>query len=228
VGEILATGAKSKKVSAEVSRLVAALGPELAILCEAPVAEVSRVGGSLLGEAVARLRRGEVIKDPGYDGEYGSIRLFRERELEAAGALFEMTKEMDSRYERFAKAGVRKIEEFNAKFPDDKLPYVVIIIDELADLMLIAPARVETTICRIAQLARATGIHLIVATQRPSVDVVDDQYGQPTWTADVATQIIALIQNTAPPERASNTPRRNARFGATTSVARKHASGAAR
>jgi S-DNA-T family DNA segregation ATPase FtsK/SpoIIIE len=90
----------------------------------------------------------------------------------AAGALFEMTKEMDSRYERFAKAGVRKIEEYNAKFPEEKLPYVVIIIDELADLMLVAPARVETTICRIAQLARATGIHLVVATQRPSVDVI--------------------------------------------------------
>ncbi len=90
----------------------------------------------------------------------------------AAGALFEMTKEMDSRYERFAKAGVRKIEEYNAKFPDEHLPYVVIIIDELADLMLIAPAKVETTICRLAQLARATGIHLIVATQRPSVDVI--------------------------------------------------------
>ena len=90
----------------------------------------------------------------------------------AAGALFEMTKEMDSRYERFAKAGVRKIEEYNAKFPDEKLPYVVIVIDELADLMLIAPAKVETTICRLAQLARATGIHLIVATQRPSVDVI--------------------------------------------------------
>jgi S-DNA-T family DNA segregation ATPase FtsK/SpoIIIE len=90
----------------------------------------------------------------------------------AAGALFEMTKEMDARYERFAKAGVRKIEEYNAKFPDAKLPYVVIIIDELADLMLVAPARVETTICRIAQLARATGIHLVLATQRPSVDVI--------------------------------------------------------
>lgn len=90
----------------------------------------------------------------------------------AAGALFEMTKEMDSRYERFAKAGVRKIEEYNAKYPEEKLPYVVIVIDELADLMLIAPARVETTICRLAQLARATGIHLIVATQRPSVDVI--------------------------------------------------------
>ena len=90
----------------------------------------------------------------------------------AAGALFEMTKEMDSRYERFAKAGVRKIEEYNAKFPAENLPYVVIVIDELADLMLIAPAKVETTICRLAQLARATGIHLVVATQRPSVDVI--------------------------------------------------------
>ncbi len=90
----------------------------------------------------------------------------------AAGALFEMTREMDTRYERFAKAGVRKIEEYNLKFPDEKLPFIVIVIDELADLMLIAPAKVETTICRLAQLARATGIHLVVATQRPSVDVI--------------------------------------------------------
>ncbi len=90
----------------------------------------------------------------------------------AAGALYEMTREMDGRYERFAKAGVRKIEEYNAKYPDEKLPFIVIVIDELADLMLIAPAKVETTICRLAQLARATGIHLVVATQRPSVDVI--------------------------------------------------------
>jgi DNA segregation ATPase FtsK/SpoIIIE, S-DNA-T family len=90
----------------------------------------------------------------------------------AAGALFEMTKEMESRYERFAKASVRKIEEYNAKYPHERLPYVVIVIDELADLMLIAPAKVETTIMRLAQLGRATGIHLVVATQRPSVDVI--------------------------------------------------------
>jgi S-DNA-T family DNA segregation ATPase FtsK/SpoIIIE len=90
----------------------------------------------------------------------------------AAGALYEMTREMDSRYERFAKASVRKIEEYNAKFPDEKLPFIVVVIDELADLMLIAPAKVEITICRLAQLARATGIHLVVATQRPSVDVI--------------------------------------------------------
>jgi len=90
----------------------------------------------------------------------------------AAGALYELTKEMDTRYERFARAGVRKIEEYNFENPDDRMPYIVVVIDELADLMLVAPTRVETSICRIAQLARATGIHLVVATQRPSVDVI--------------------------------------------------------
>ena len=90
----------------------------------------------------------------------------------AAGALYELTKEMDTRYERFARAGVRKIEEYNLENPDDRMPYIVVVIDELADMMLVAPTRVETSICRIAQLARATGIHLVVATQRPSVDVI--------------------------------------------------------
>jgi S-DNA-T family DNA segregation ATPase FtsK/SpoIIIE len=90
----------------------------------------------------------------------------------AAGALAMITREMDQRYERFAKAGVRKIEEYNAKFPDETLPYIVVVIDELADLMLVAPAKVEMLIMRLAQLARATGIHLVVATQRPSVDVI--------------------------------------------------------
>ena len=90
----------------------------------------------------------------------------------AAGALAMITREMDQRYERFARDGVRKIEEYNAKNPDEKLPYIVVIIDELADLMLVAPAKVEMLVMRLAQLARATGIHLIVATQRPSVDVI--------------------------------------------------------
>ncbi len=90
----------------------------------------------------------------------------------AAGALYELTKEMDARYERFARAGVRKIEEYNELNPEERLPYIVVGIDELADLMLVAPTRVETSICRIAQLARATGIHLVIATQRPSVDVI--------------------------------------------------------
>ncbi|MDQ6768045.1 MAG: DNA translocase FtsK [Candidatus Eremiobacteraeota bacterium] len=90
----------------------------------------------------------------------------------AAGALYELTKEMDARYELFARAGVRKIEEYNQDRTVERLPYIVVVIDELADLMLVAPTRVETSICRIAQLARATGIHLVVATQRPSVDVI--------------------------------------------------------
>ena len=87
VGEILATGPKSKKVVGEVGRLVAALGPELSILRETPLDELRRAGGSLLGEGIARLRRGEVIRDAGYDGEYGTIRLFQPGELDGT-ALF--------------------------------------------------------------------------------------------------------------------------------------------
>ena len=81
MGEILATGPKSKKVVGEVGRLVATLGPELSILRETPLDDVQRAGGSPLREAIARLRRGEVIRDAGYDGEYGTIRLFQPGEL---------------------------------------------------------------------------------------------------------------------------------------------------
>jgi len=81
--------------------------------------------------------------------------------------------EMESRYRRFAEVGVRNLEAYNrSPRAVHKLPYWVVIIDELADLMLAAPYHVERQICRLAQLARATGIHLIIATQRPSVDVV--------------------------------------------------------
>jgi DNA helicase II / ATP-dependent DNA helicase PcrA len=89
MGEILATGPKSKKVVGEVGRLVAALGPELSILRETPLDDVQRAGGSPLREAIARLRRGEVIRDAGYDGEYGTIRLFQPGEL-GGEALFGM------------------------------------------------------------------------------------------------------------------------------------------
>ncbi len=85
------------------------------------------------------------------------------------------TKEMERRYKLFAKLGARNIEAYNDKLTqrgEQTLPYIVIIIDELADLMLSAPEDVERYICRIAQMARATGMHLIIATQRPSVDVV--------------------------------------------------------
>jgi S-DNA-T family DNA segregation ATPase FtsK/SpoIIIE len=82
------------------------------------------------------------------------------------------TQEMERRYKQFAEVGVRNLDSFNELSGFQALPYIVIIIDELADLMGYAPVEVEDTICRIAQMARATGIHLVLATQRPSVDVV--------------------------------------------------------
>jgi S-DNA-T family DNA segregation ATPase FtsK/SpoIIIE len=91
------------------------------------------------------------------------------------GALQWMTREMDKRYHLFAQVGSRNIIDYNAKMKaqgQKRLPYLVIIIDELADLMMIAPDETEKTITRLAQLSRATGIHMILATQRPSVDVV--------------------------------------------------------
>jgi len=82
--------------------------------------------------------------------------------------------EMERRYKLFAERGVRNIASYNNKLreDDERLPYIVIVIDELADLMMTAAAEFEKLICRLAQLARATGIHLIVATQRPSVNVI--------------------------------------------------------
>ncbi|MHC1740653.1 MAG: DNA translocase FtsK 4TM domain-containing protein [Anaerolineaceae bacterium] len=87
------------------------------------------------------------------------------------GALQWVIREMDARYHKFAKAGVRNILEFNRR-NEENLPFLVVVIDELADLMMLAPDDTERCITRLAQLARATGIHLIIATQRPSVDVV--------------------------------------------------------
>lgn len=89
----------------------------------------------------------------------------------AAVILRWMTTEMEKRYKTFADKGVRDIYRYNQN-ADKKLPFIVIIIDELADLMMVSPVEVEDSICRLAQMARAAGMHLIVATQRPSVDVV--------------------------------------------------------
>lgn len=100
----------------------------------------------------------------------------------AAGALNWAVTEMSNRYNTFAEYGVRNLEEFNRKiekmkFPEgeqrpEKMCQIVIIVDELADLMMVAPGDVEDAICRLAQLARAAGIHLVIATQRPSVNVI--------------------------------------------------------
>ena len=91
---------------------------------------------------------------------------------EAAAKLRWAIQEMESRYEMFASDGVRNIQAFNANHPDRPLAYILIIVDELADLMMVAPADFEEIICRLAQMTRATGIHLLLATQRPSVDVI--------------------------------------------------------
>lgn len=100
----------------------------------------------------------------------------------AAGALNWAVAEMTRRYQAFASLNVRDIKGYNAKIesmPDHadeakghKMSQIVIIVDELADLMMVAPSEVEEAICRLAQLARAAGIHLVIATQRPSVNVI--------------------------------------------------------
>jgi len=91
------------------------------------------------------------------------------------GVLKWLSAEMDRRYQLFSEAGARNLEAYNKKMVargSPHLPYIVMFIDELADLMMVAPDEVERLVCRIAQLSRATGIHLVIATQRPSVDVV--------------------------------------------------------
>jgi len=94
----------------------------------------------------------------------------------AAGALNWAVNEMVNRYKLFAEKGVRDLSGYNALMLEQgeeiKLPQIVIIIDELADLMMVAPRDVEDAICRLAQMARAAGMHLVIATQRPSVDVI--------------------------------------------------------
>ena len=90
----------------------------------------------------------------------------------AVVGLSNVVKEMERRYTLMKQAKVKNIENYNNKFSDAKLPYIVVVIDELADLMMTGGKDVEYSIARLAQMARASGIHLIVATQRPSVDVV--------------------------------------------------------
>ena len=93
----------------------------------------------------------------------------------ASGVLYWAVKEMERRYQLCSKANVRDLERYNSylnKRGEKPLPYIVIVIDEMADLMMAAPEEVEKYVCRLAQMARAVGIHLILATQRPSVDVI--------------------------------------------------------
>jgi S-DNA-T family DNA segregation ATPase FtsK/SpoIIIE len=156
-----ATGSgKSVCINAVVSALLMNNGPETVrfLMVDPKMVELPAYNGipHLLGP---------VITDP----------------QQATGALAWLALQMDDRYRTFAAAGVRNIQEFNRSVTAGKrgkarkaetMPYIVLIIDELADLMMTAAYDVERQICRLAQMARATGIHLILATQRPSVDVV--------------------------------------------------------
>ena len=133
-----------------------------------------------------------------YDGVPHLMRPVVANPKEAAGALRLMVQEMEDRYRLLASAGMRKIDDYNEwvvereaqkaaspvleeevlegipkeKDPHHRLPYIVVIVDELADLMMVSANEVESSICRLAQMARGVGIHLVIATQRPSVDVI--------------------------------------------------------
>lgn len=110
---------------------------------------------------------------------------------DAPGVLRAVWREMDKRYDLFSERGVRNIDGWNEKATfQERLPYIVVVIDELADLMIQAAAEVETSICRLAQLARATGIHLVIATQRPSVDVITG-----TIKANIASRIAFSVSS---------------------------------
>jgi S-DNA-T family DNA segregation ATPase FtsK/SpoIIIE len=110
---------------------------------------------------------------PGFNGVPHLVVPVMHDSPQILNALYWTTSEMDRRYRLFARANARNIASYNEKHSgSDRVPYVVFIIDELADLMLQAPIQVEKQITRVAQLARATGIHLVLGTQRPSVDVI--------------------------------------------------------
>jgi S-DNA-T family DNA segregation ATPase FtsK/SpoIIIE len=116
----------------------------------------------------------ELVRFDGIPHLIGKVEVEADR---AVGVLRWLTAEMDRRYELFAKAGARNLNGYNRRVgqqdgEEEPLPYIAVFIDELADLMHTYPGDVERTLCRLAQMARATGIHLVVATQRPSTDVI--------------------------------------------------------
>jgi DNA segregation ATPase FtsK/SpoIIIE, S-DNA-T family len=118
----------------------------------------------------------KMVELPGYNGIPHLAGPVITDPAQAAGALSWLMVQMDERYRLFAESGVRNITEYNRKTARarhaEPLPYLVLVVDELADLMMTAAVDIERQICRLAQMARATGIHLVLATQRPSVDVI--------------------------------------------------------
>jgi S-DNA-T family DNA segregation ATPase FtsK/SpoIIIE len=138
-------------------------------------------------------KRVELTRFNGLPHLLGKVEVELDRIL---GVLQWLTREMDERYKTFADAGARNLADYNAHAGKlaGRLPRIVVIIDELADLMMSAPDQTEPMLCRLAQMARATGIHLVVATQRPSTDVVTGLI-KANFPARIAFAVASLIDS---------------------------------
>ena len=138
----------------------------------------------------------KMVELPGYNGIPHLVGPVITDPTHAAGALAWLMLQMDERYRMFADSGVRNIVEYNNKKARSggALPYIVLVIDELADLMMTAADDIERQICRLAQMSRATGIHLVLATQRPSVDVITGLI-KANFPARIAFAVTSLIDS---------------------------------
>ncbi len=138
----------------------------------------------------------KMVELPGYNGIPHLVGPVITDPTHAAGALAWLMLQMDERYRMFADSGVRNIVEYNHKMARSRgaLPYFVLVIDELADLMMTAADDIERQICRLAQMSRATGIHLVLATQRPSVDVITGLI-KANFPARIAFAVTSLIDS---------------------------------
>jgi S-DNA-T family DNA segregation ATPase FtsK/SpoIIIE len=138
----------------------------------------------------------KMVELPGYNGIPHLVGPVITDPTHAAGALAWLMLQMDERYRLFADSGVRNIVEYNQKKARTRgaLPYIVLVIDELADLMMTAADDIERQVCRLAQMSRATGIHLVLATQRPSVDVITGLI-KANFPARIAFAVTSLIDS---------------------------------
>ncbi len=141
------------------------------IRIEAPIPGKSAVGIEIPNAKTAAVSLREVLSSNAFQKGKGKILVALGKDI-AGKVLNWAVTEMETRYRSFAEKNVRDINGFNKQNSEIKMPFIVVVIDELADLMMVAKDSVEDAICRLAQKARAAGIHLVVATQRPSVDVI--------------------------------------------------------
>jgi S-DNA-T family DNA segregation ATPase FtsK/SpoIIIE len=138
----------------------------------------------------------KMVELPGYNGIPHLVGPVITDPTHASSALAWLMLQMDDRYRAFADSGVRNIVEYNRKMGRTRgaLPYIVLVIDELADLMMTAADDIERQVCRLAQMSRATGIHLVLATQRPSVDVITGLI-KANFPARVAFAVTSLVDS---------------------------------